>query len=188
MGFIKEPFKPNCLFLRHHLAHSTILPKYSNATRPQMTIYHLTCRAERPGSNLIHQLLFLPERIKSSGVQGSGNTSNKAPHCIPPKAGKHANEYTKGENYPQHFTSQIIGHKVVSPPHVSTCCNSALTSALLKLGRRFSMVGETAHRDSHPTFSRENLQDSQTRYSLTKKMGQLCHLGVLAISLAPHSE
>ncbi len=65
MGFIKEPFKPNCLFLRHHLAHGTILPKYSNATRPQMTIYHLTCRAERPGSDLVHQLLFLLERIKS---------------------------------------------------------------------------------------------------------------------------
>ncbi len=38
MGFIKEPFKPNCLFLWHHIAQGTILPKYSNATRPQMTI------------------------------------------------------------------------------------------------------------------------------------------------------
>jgi hypothetical protein len=87
MGFIKEPFKPNCLFLRHHLAQGTILPKYSYAIRPQMTVYHLTCRAERPGSNLIHQLLFLLERIKSSGVQGSGNTSDKAPHCIPSQLG-----------------------------------------------------------------------------------------------------
>ncbi len=153
-----------------------------------MTIYRLTCRAERPGSDLVHQLLFLLERIKLSGVQGSGNTSDKAPHCIPLKAGKHANEYTKGENYPQHFTSQIIEHKVVPPSHVSTCCNSTLTRALLKLGRKFSIIGETAHGDPRPILSRESLQNSRARYSLTKKMGQLCHLEALAISLAPRSE
>ena len=87
MGFIKEPHKPNCLFLWQHIAQGTILPKYSNAIRPQMTTYHLTCRAERPSSDLVHQLLFLLERIKSSGVQGSGSSSDKAPHCIPSQLG-----------------------------------------------------------------------------------------------------